>query len=64
MAVPKTHTSKMKKRSRKSHWKRKADLNANPVFHPPLESKVPEYPPIEGQHWYQYVVVDGSVNPL
>jgi len=42
----------------------KADLNANPVFHPPLESRVPEYPPIEGQHWYQYVVVDGSVNPL
>jgi hypothetical protein len=42
----------------------KADLNANPVFHPPLESKVPEYPPIEGQHWYQYVVVDESLNPL
>ena len=42
----------------------KADLNANPVFHPPMESRVPEYPPIEGQHWYQYVVVDGNVNPL
>ena len=32
MAVPKTHTSKMKKRSRKSHWKRKADLNAKRSF--------------------------------
>ena len=42
----------------------KADLNANPVFHPPMESRVPQYPPIEGQHWYQYVVVDQSVNPL
>jgi len=42
----------------------KADLNANPVFHPPMESRVPEYPPIEGQHWYQYVLVDESVNPL
>lgn len=42
----------------------KADLNANPVFHPPLESTVPQYPPIEGQHWYQYVVVDESLNPL
>lgn len=42
----------------------KADLNANPVFHPPLESTVPQYPPIEGQHWYQYVVADGSLNPL
>lgn len=41
-----------------------ADLNANPVFHPPQESSVPQYPPIEGQHWYQYVLVDKSLNPL
>ena len=31
-----------------------ADLNATPVFHPPSENVVPQYPPIEGQHWYQY----------
>ena len=42
----------------------KADMNANPVFHPPLESTVPQYPPVEGQHWYQYVLVDESLNPL
>jgi hypothetical protein len=42
----------------------KADLNANPVFHPPLESTVPQFPPIEGQHWYQYVLADNSMNPL
>ena len=42
----------------------KADMNANPVFHPPMESSVPQYPPVEGQHWYQYVLVDESVNPL
>lgn len=41
----------------------KADLNANPVFHPPLESTVPQYPPIEGQHWYQYVLVNNASNP-
>lgn len=33
-----------------------ADRNANPVFHPPMASQVPSYPPIQGQHWYQYVV--------
>lgn len=33
-----------------------ADRNANPVFHPPFASEVPSYPPIQGQHWYQYVV--------
>ena len=32
MAVPKNHTSKMKKRSRKSNWKRKASLNAKRSF--------------------------------
>lgn len=42
----------------------KADLNANPVFHPPQESTVPSYPPIEGQHWYQYVLVEQGLNPL
>ena len=31
-----------------------ADLDANPVFHPPFQSAVPEYPPIEGMHWYQF----------
>lgn len=36
----------------------KADLNAVPVFHPPAENKVPEYPPIEGQHWYQYRIAN------
>ena len=30
--------------------------NSNPVFHPPFASQVPSYPPIQGQHWYQYVV--------
>ena len=33
-----------------------ADRNANPVFHPPFASQVPSYPPLTGQHWYQYVV--------
>ena len=31
-----------------------ADLNATPVFHPPADNVVPQYPPVEGQHWYQY----------
>ena len=33
-----------------------ADRNANPVFHPPFASQVPSYPPLTGQHWYQYRV--------
>ena len=41
-----------------------ANLNANPVFHPPQESTVPSLPPIEGQHWYQYELVDENVNAL
>ena len=32
MAVPKNHTSKMKKRSRKANWKRKANFNAKRSF--------------------------------
>ena len=32
MAVPKNHASKTKKRSRKSNWKRKANLNAKKSF--------------------------------